>query len=126
MKRASVLLLAGVLSGGCGVLSSSAPASSSSSSSSSSSASSRANYEAMNSMPPAPRSESTPRLADKEVWVPGYYQPMAGAWVWRDGRVMPDKTGYTLVPAAYQEENGKVLFTPPHWRRADLSSRDTK
>jgi len=110
MKRAfGVLLLSGALSG-CAVLSSS----------SSSTTTTSTAYQPMASMPPPAQREDPPRLADKEVWVPGYYQPVAGTWLWHDGQVMPDKQGYTLVPASYKEENGHVFFSPPHWRRSDL------
>ncbi len=79
-------------------------------------------YEAMQSPPPEPRKEDTPKLAAKEVWVPGYYQPVAGAWVWHQGEVTQDKEGYRLVPATYREETGKYVFVPPRWRRADLAA----
>jgi hypothetical protein len=80
-------------------------------------------WEPMTSPPPAPRKEDTPRLQQKEVWVPGYYQPVAGTWVWHQGEVRDAKEGYTLVPAATKEENGKFVFSPPRWRRSDLASQ---
>jgi hypothetical protein len=80
-------------------------------------------YEAMESLPPAPQREDVPKLADGEVWVPGYYQPVAGTWIWHQGQPAPSKAGYRLVPAGYHEENGKVYFTPPRWRRADLAPK---
>lgn len=80
-------------------------------------------YEQMASAPPAPRKEDAPKLADKEVWVPGYYQPVAGTWVWHQGEVRESKEGYTLIPAATREENGKFVFQPPRWRRSDLASQ---
>jgi hypothetical protein len=78
-------------------------------------------YEAMESQPPAPQAEDAPKLADGEAWVPGYYQPVSGTWMWHAGQVTPSKAGYRLVPASYHEESGKVFFTPPRWRRADLT-----
>ena len=51
------------------------------------------------SAPPEPRKEDAPKLASKEVWVPGYYQPVAGTWVWHQGEVRESKEGYTLIPA---------------------------
>src|ERR1700744_2302327 len=76
----------------------------------------------MSSTPPEPRKEDVPQLSDKDVWVPGYYQPVAGTWVWHQGERRDAKEGYTLVPASYREEGGKVTFQPPRWRRADLAA----
>jgi hypothetical protein len=111
MKRALLIPLFSLALGGCSVISSSGPAASQSSSP----------YSVMESRPPDARNEDVPKLTSKEVWVPGYYQPVAGTWVWHQGQVMAEKDGYRLLPAAYREENGKVYFTPPRWRRADLS-----
>jgi len=80
-------------------------------------------YEPMGSPPPEPRKEDTPKLASKEVWVPGYYQPVAGTWVWHQGEVRESEEGYTLIPATTHEENGKFVFAPPRWRRSDLASQ---
>jgi len=77
----------------------------------------------MASPPPEPRKEDLPKLQDKEVCVPGYYQPVAGTWVWHQGEVRESKDGYTLIPASYKEENGKFIFSPPRWRRADLAQQ---
>jgi hypothetical protein len=80
-------------------------------------------YEEMASAPPTPRKEDSPKLAEKEVWVPGYYQPVAGTWVWHQGEVRESKEGYTLIPAGTREEKGKFVFSPPRWRRSDLASQ---
>jgi hypothetical protein len=123
MTRSLLASLFALSLGGCATVSGTpAPASSSSSQS----GGSYAAYEPMASPPPAPRKEDVPRLADKEVWVPGYYQPVAGAWIWHQGEVRENKDGYTLVPATTREENGKYLFTPPRWRRADLATQAKK
>jgi hypothetical protein len=90
----------------------------------SSTASSLPAYEPMGSPPPEPRKEDAPKLASKEVWVPGYYQPVAGTWVWHQGEVRESKDGYNLIPAQTHEENGKFVFSPPRWRRSDLASQD--
>ena len=87
-------------------------------------ASSSLAYEPMGSAPPEPRKEDAPKLASKEVWVPGYYQPVAGTWVWHQGEVRESKDGYNLIPAQTREENGKFVFSPPRWRRSDLASQD--
>jgi hypothetical protein len=80
-------------------------------------------YEPMGSPPPEPRKEDAPKLATKEVWVPGYYQPVAGTWVWHQGEVREAKDGYVLIPAGTREEGGKFMFQPPRWRRSDLASQ---
>jgi hypothetical protein len=79
-------------------------------------------WEPMFSPPPEPRKEDVPKLQAKEVWVPGYYLPLAGTWLWHQGEVRDAKQGYTLVPASTKEDNGKFMFTPPRWRRSDLAA----
>jgi hypothetical protein len=83
-------------------------------------------YEAMSSQPPAPMKEERPSLETNQVWVPGYYQPVAGNWIWHQGSVMGKRDGYTLLPASYREDGGKVYFSPPKWRRNDLLSGKSK
>jgi hypothetical protein len=124
MTRSLLASLLALSLGGCATVSGTPATASSSSQSGGSSYSA---YEPMGSPPPAPRKEDVPRLAaDKEVWVPGYYQPVAGSWVWHQGEVRETKNGYTLIPASTREENGKYLFTPPRWRRADLAPQAKK
>jgi hypothetical protein len=117
MKRSILVSLLALGLGGCAET-----ASSSATATSTTPASSFA-YEPMGSPPPEPRKEDLPKLASKEVWVPGYYQPVAGTWVWHQGEVRESKEGYTLIPAATREENGKFVFAPPRWRRSDLASQ---
>lgn len=90
------------------------------------SASNKVGYEPMGSLPPAPLKEDVPRLDTKEVWIPGYYQPVAGNWMWHQGQVQGLKSGYVLMPAAYREEGGRVYFTPPRWRRSNLAQSGDK
>ena len=111
MKRILTLVLFALPTVGCAVVSGS-PAQSGSSQ--------IAHNDSMSSLPPEPQKEEVPSLDEKQVWVPGYYEPVAGAWMWHKGRVTPAKEGYKLVPASYREEGGKVVFTPPRWRRVDL------
>jgi hypothetical protein len=122
MTRSLLASLLALSLGGCATVSGTPATASSSSQSGGSSFA----YEPMASPPPAPRKEDVPRLADKEVWVPGYYQPVAGTWVWHQGEVRESKDGYTLIPASTREENGRYLFTPPRWRRSDLTSQSKK
>ena len=83
-------------------------------------------WEPMQSEPPAPQKEEQPTLAAGEVWMPGYYQPVAGNWLWHQGQVQQQKEGYRLVPASYREQGGKVYFTPPRWTRTTLVARTSK
>ena len=92
----------------------------------SSSTTSGSSYEAMSSTPPEARHEDVPKLTEGKVWVPGYYQPVAGTWAWHQGERRDAKEGYTLVPASYREEGGKVTFQPPRWRRADLAAQSAR
>jgi hypothetical protein len=115
MNRSLLVSLLALTLGGCATVSGT-PATGSSSQGGSA-------YETMQSPPPEPRKEDVPKLATKEVWVPGYYQPVAGTWVWHQGEVRESKDGYTLMPATTREENGKYVFTPPRWRRADLAAQ---
>ena len=78
--------------------------------------------DSMSSLPPEPQKEEAPMLEATQVWVPGYYEPVAGAWMWHKGRVTDAKDGYKLAPASYREEGGKVVFTPLRWRRVDLAN----
>ena len=80
-------------------------------------------YEPMATPPPEPQKEDMPKLASKEVWIPGYYQPVAGTWIWHQGEVRTAKDGYTLIPAETREQNGKYVFSPPRWRRSDLAAQ---
>jgi hypothetical protein len=119
MMTKRILLVFSLLTlpaGGCALVSGS-PASSSA-------APAPTTYEPMGSPPPSPQVEDVPRLADNEVWVPGYYQPVAGTWIWHQGAVTQERVGYRLVAASYREEGGKIYFTPPRWRRADLTARN--
>jgi hypothetical protein len=119
MKRMlSMLPFLSLSLGGCAIVSGSPGATTTTASAS--------QYEVMESQPPAPQHEDIPKLADGEVWVPGYYQPAAGTWIWKGGQVMQAKEGYKLVSATYFEEAGKVHFTPPRWRRADLVPKSTE
>lgn len=77
-------------------------------------------FEAMDALPPEPLKESVPEMDASKVWVPGYYEPVAGNWLWHQGEVRDLKEGYRLMPASYRQADGKVYFTPPRWRRADL------
>ncbi len=72
-------------------------------------------FEPMSSVPPAPIKEDVPSLLSSDVWVPGYYQPVAGNWLWHQGQVRDQKDGYKLIPASYREQGGKVYFTPPNY-----------
>ena len=113
MKRSVLISLFALSLGACATVSSTPESASTSKSMA---------YETMQSAPPAPRKEDLPKLADKEVWVPGYYQPVAGTWVWHQGEVRETKDGYTLLPASTREENGRFVFSPPRWRRSDLAA----
>jgi len=118
MKRFLLVSIFAVSAGGCAVLSSSPAPSSTTSSSASAGA-----YEPMSSSPPEAQREDVPKLEEREVWVPGYYQPVAGIWVWHQGQVAQLKDGYKLLPASYREDGGKVYFTPPRWRKLDPAAR---
>jgi hypothetical protein len=112
--------------GGCAALDGSFVGKSSAPTVAASNSSKPIEYEAMASLPPTAQKEERPSLSANEIWVPGYYQPVAGNWLWHQGAIQEKRDGYTLVPAAYKEENGKVYFTPPKWRRNDLLAGKTK
>jgi hypothetical protein len=115
MNRSLLVPLLALSLGGCATISGT-PATASSTATAS-------QYEMMASPPPEPRKEDVPQVAVKEVWVPGYYQPVAGTWIWHQGEVRDVKEGYTLIPATTHEENGKFVFSPPRWRRSDLAAQ---
>jgi hypothetical protein len=113
----TVLPLLTLTAGGCAVFSGNE---------SSTPAATARQYEAMESMPPEAQKEDAPKLEEKQVWVPGYYEPVSGTWIWRAGTVTAEKEGYRIVPASYKEDGGKVYFTPPRWRRADVGVATAK
>ena len=117
MKR--ILLFVTCAVGGCAIVSGTPSATTTTPAESS-------KYEVMESQPPAPQSEDVPKLSADEVWGPGYYPPVSGTWIWHQGQATPSKQGYRLMPASYHEEGGKVYFTPPRWRRADLSPKPSE
>jgi hypothetical protein len=120
----SLLILSFALAGGCAAIDGSFVSKSTTSSSNQPQKSAGLTFEPMESQPPAPMKEDVPSLdGQKEVWVPGFYQPVAGNWIWHQGRVEEKKEGYKLVPASYREEGGKVYFTPPRWRKADVANK---
>lgn len=106
MTRSLLISIALTLAGGCATVSSSTTDGA---------------YASMHSPPPSPQREDMPKLSEKEVWVPGYYQPVAGTWVWHQGSVTQDKEGYRLMPASYKQEGASYVFVPPRWRRANLA-----
>ena len=113
----TVLPFLGLSLGGCAIVSGTPSATSTLAASQS---------EAMESHPPASPHEDIPLLGVHDVWVPGYYEPVASTWIWHQGQVTAQKDGYRMVPATYREEAGKVYFAPPRWRRADLAPRTTE
>jgi hypothetical protein len=124
MTRSWILASLFSLAGGCAAIDGNFVGKTAPSSKAAPARSSGIAYEPMESLPPSPLKEDVPSLdASKEVWVPGYYQPVAGNWLWHQGRVEEKKDGYKLAPASYREEGGKVYFTPPRWRRADLAAQ---
>lgn len=78
-------------------------------------------FQTMNSPPPEAKHEDVPKMSANEVWVPGYYQPVASTWVWHQGEIRETKPGYMLIAASVRENAGKYTFQPPRWRRADLA-----
>ena len=77
----------------------------------------------MRSPPPEPKADVTPHPTRGQAWVPGFYEPTFGAWVWRPGRIVHSKPGYHVVEAKYVEEAGEFHVRLPHWepqRLADL------
>jgi len=83
-------------------------------------------FEPMLSPPPTRAAEPVPELAVDEVWVPGYYEPVAGNWLWHQGQIRPRKDGHTLVPATYREVSGKVYFSAPSWRANAIDESKAK
>src|SRR6478609_9145458 len=111
MKRTLIALSLFSLAGGCAAIDGNFQGGKTAATGSSKSESKAYVYEPMQSTPPSPLKEDVPSLASGEVWVPGYYQPVAGNWLWHQGAVQEKRDGYTLLPASYKEDSGKVYFT---------------
>jgi hypothetical protein len=128
MKRTILAALSflSLTAGGCAAIDGNFVGGSTPSSSAAPQASKGVEYEPMSSQPPAAMKEEQPSLEANQVWVPGYYQPVAGNWIWHQGSIMDKRDGYTLLPASYREDGGKVYFSPPKWRRNDLVAGKTK
>lgn len=78
---------------------------------------------AMRSAPPAAKTDAVPQPARGQAWVPGFYEPAFGAWVWRPGRLVDSKPGYEVVEASYVEESGEFRVRLPHWARQRFAGR---
>jgi hypothetical protein len=128
MKRSllAALTLLSMTAGGCAAIDGNFTGKAAPSSAMAPSSAKPIEYEAMSSLPPAAQKEERPQLANNEVWVPGYYQPVAGNWLWHQGQIQERRDGYTPIQASYKEEGGKVFFSPPKWRRNDLVQSKTK
>ncbi|GAB5545335.1 MAG: YXWGXW repeat-containing protein [Sandaracinaceae bacterium] len=68
--------------------------------------------------PPAVRPAATqpPKPGDDAVWVAGYYEWRAGAWVWVDGHWERDRAGYVWVAPVANDVGGRVEYHPGYWR----------
>jgi hypothetical protein len=124
MNRISIALLFSL--GGCAAIDGNFMGGSSTAKTASKESATPIVYEPMSSQPPATLKEDLPALQAGEVWVPGYYQPVAGTWLWHQGQILQQKEGYRLLPASYREVDGKVYFTPPRWSRPALATRSSK
>ena len=77
----------------------------------------------MHSPPPERKEDVAPRLGPAQSWVHGYYEPMAGAWIWHPGRVVKDRPGYRIVDAKYVELGGEFHVSHPYWAPARVANR---
>jgi hypothetical protein len=52
------------------------------------------------------------------IWVAGYWDYIAGSYMWRPGRWVQGKADYEYVRAKYERDgNNAWTFTRPHWKR---------
>jgi hypothetical protein len=77
----------------------------------------------MHSAPPQPKDEVVPKVALGEIWVPGFYEPASGAWIWHPGRVVAKKPGFRVVEAQYLEQNSEFRVRLPYWEREPVARR---
>jgi hypothetical protein len=74
--------------------------------------------------PPERKEEASPRLGAEQAWVRGYYEPLAGSWIWHPGLAVDAKPGYRVVQALYSESHGEFRVSPPHWAPARVANRE--
>jgi hypothetical protein len=77
----------------------------------------------MHSPPPDPSDDTAPHAQRSQVWVPGYYEPVSGAWAWHPGRVVDKRPGYRLVEARYIENGGEYHVEAPRWAPERIATR---
>lgn len=75
----------------------------------------------VNDAPPPDKAEGARPAAPGfgYIWVAGYWDYLAGNFIWRDGRWVQGKPDYEYVRARYQfDSQGKTwVFYRPHWKR---------
>lgn len=76
----------------------------------------------MHSAPPEPKEDVVPRLALDQAWVPGFYEPSSGAWIWHPGRVVAKKPGFRVIEAQYLEQNNEFRVRLPHWEPEQVAT----
>ena len=74
--------------------------------------------------PPPPRAEAQTACASDSQWVEGYWAYHADHWVWVDGRCeRPPKAGHEWVKPAYEERDGKGVYSEGSWQPAEQARK---
>jgi hypothetical protein len=73
----------------------------------------------VSSAPPPEKTESARPAAPGfgYIWVQGYWDYLAGNYIWRDGRWVQGKPDYEYVRARYEYTGKEWVFHRPHWKR---------
>jgi len=71
-------------------------------------------------LPPAAPVESVPAETANQTWSPGYFEALGDRWIWHHGSAIESRAGYVLIPATYQERDGRYQSLAPHWKRSEL------
>ena len=84
----------------------------------------------INDAPPPDKSEGAHPAAPGfgYIWVPGYWDYLAGSFIWCDGRWIAGKPDYEYVRASYQfdSQNKSWVFHRPHWKRRAAAQPKTQ
>lgn len=74
--------------------------------------------------PPPPKNEAKPDVGCSEhLWADGYWDYLAGQYIWHSGQWVPANPGYDLVQARYRQHEGEWTLELPHWKKAEILNR---
>jgi hypothetical protein len=84
----------------------------------------------VSSAPPPEKTENAakpdkPDTSRPYLWVAGYWDYIAGNYVWKDGHWVEARPDYEYVRARYEFDGKAWIFHKPHWKRRHAASSAT-